>query len=182
MHAKRLRAATILLAKCVSATSDAILEVNIWSPFLCDALEWDSLKFSGLGKRRSQTLTTGKNKKFKRNAWENAKLRQLINPKISLIHNLLFAVSMELISREFRSILPFCFVSCYFGFVIMETCNYVGNLSSSDVSGVCFFHCSHSNRALDISIRTRETMRVQQRETWLFWTRRSAIRHQARTS
>lgn len=62
----------------------------------------NSLKFSGLGKTRT---------KFKRNAWENAKLLQLINPKISLIHNLFYFRFFHGIPSAF-----FCSHS--------ETCNY----------------------------------------------------------
>lgn len=67
----------------------------------------NSLKFSGLGEKRET--------KFKRNAWENAKLLQLINPKISLIQKfVLFFLEFLLLFR------------CFFS----ETCNYVPYFSS----------------------------------------------------
>jgi hypothetical protein len=67
----------------------------------------NSLKFSGLGEKRET--------KFKRNASENAKLLQLINPKISLIQK------FALIFHGISSVLPF----------VAETCRYVPYFSSA---------------------------------------------------
>jgi hypothetical protein len=56
----------------------------------CALLQWQKMALIKIFRlrKKSETQRLANKKKFKRNAWKNAKLLQLINPKIFLIHNL----------------------------------------------------------------------------------------------
>lgn len=120
------------------ATFTCLRSSNIWPSFFISQLfllcvlhpELNSLKFSGLRKtRESESNQPAKSMKFKRNAWGNAKLLQLIKPKISLIHNLLRSFPRNFVGPSVSSALFSSFLCVLWS----ATCNYVSYFSSSDV-------------------------------------------------
>lgn len=80
------------------------------------------------------------NKKFKRNAWKNAKLLQLINPKIFPLEK--FDILFFHLSKKN-------------GYLLWKIKEFYQ----------IFFY---SNRAQDILVHTSETMRAQQQRIWQF--------------